>query len=591
MDSNSTENEQMVDGGGSSGGSIVPLEHTQPNAADPKKDIVDDGLRDVKSEPQLHNTQADELEEIPNQPESSQYDPMVLAQLIELLQKQQQQLLLSTESPKVSRKRAEYPCGFCEKVFSCYSHMKKHEIVHSDERPFKCDYCDKLFRRKYDCSRHMKVVHIQRMMKRKLEPTVEPGPSSSSSELVPQIEPPSKKKEKPKDGYDCETCGKSFSCPSHLKRHTIMHTDEKPFTCDFCPKEFRRKYDRNRHVKYVHLKSVDDAGQLMITDGSAAAADSDLGQLVENKSLLLPQMEQYFKCDYCDSKFKRIYDRTRHIKMAHHAIISPSLETLKIIPETGDDDEEIDVVEDSAPTPTEVDFKSESDVSDSVVVMAEEAPVEAISLEANSPSADSPSADSPSTSALPYQCWACDKRFSCHSQMKNHEVVHSDEKPFICEVCNRGFRRKYDMKRHVQLIHKMQATEESRIYTTRQANSDHNQTMFDCTVCQKQFTCLSHLRNHEVVHSEERPFKCSFCDKAFRRKYDKNRHVALVHGAIDPSAADDEQLALPASSTDDLSNFRATLLQMILMANKSDSENKGPQQMPKTEPELPEQIC
>ena len=115
--------------------------------------------------------------------------------------------------------------------------------------------------------------------------------------------------------------------------------------------------------------------------------------------------------------------------MAHHAIISPSLETLKIIPETGDDDdEEIDVVEDSAPTPTEVDFKSESDVSDSVVVMAEEAPVE----------------------------------------------------------------------------------------TTQ---------------------------------------------------------------------------ALPASSTDDLSNFRATLLQMILMANKSDSENNSPQQLPKTEPELPEQVC
>lgn len=52
----------------------------------------------MNTEPQLHNTQADELEEIPNQPESSQYDPMVLAQLIELLQKQQQQLLLSTGS-------------------------------------------------------------------------------------------------------------------------------------------------------------------------------------------------------------------------------------------------------------------------------------------------------------------------------------------------------------------------------------------------------------------------------------------------------------------------------------------------------------
>ena len=33
----------------------------------------------------------------------------------------------------------------------------------------------------------------------------------------------------------------------------------------------------------------------------------------------------------------------------------------------------------------------------------------------------------------------------------------------------------------------------------------------------------------KVVHSEDRPFRCEVCDKGFRRKYDKNRHVALVH--------------------------------------------------------------
>ena len=170
--------------------------------------------------------------------------------------------------------------------------------------------------------------------------------------------------------------------------------------------------------------------------------------------------------------------------------------------------------------------------------MAEEAPIQ--------------STTSTVSSILPYQCWACDKRFSCQSQMKNHEVVHSDEKPFVCEVCNRGFRRKdcckillndwflllqqnlsdralecitdicatekkYDMKRHVQLIHKIQAKEESRSYTPR-GNANNNSgklaQVFECEVCQKQFSCSSHLRNHVVVHSEERPFKCEFCDKA-----------------------------------------------------------------------------
>ena len=268
------------------------------------------------------------------------------------------------------------------------------------------------------------------------------------------------------------------------------------------------------------------------------------------------------------------------MKMAHHSIISPSLETLKIMPEGEDDDEEIDVVEDSAPTPTEVDIKSESDISDSIVVMAEEAP-----LEAPVQTAPLQLDGSASSSLLPYQCWACDKRFSCQSQMKNHEVVHSDEKPFVCEVCNRGFRRKYDMKRHVQLIHKIQAKEESRSYTPRQSNNNSAQ-QFECSTCNKQFSCLSHLRNHEVVHSEERPFQCIHCDKAFRRKYDMNRHIALVHGAGDS----EDQLSI-GNSADDLSNFRATLLQMILMANTGQTNETEESTMQKTEPELPEQVC
>ena len=159
------------------------------------------------------------------------------------------------------------------------------------------------------------------------------------------------------------------------------------------------------------------------------------------------------------------------------------------------------------------------------------------------------------------------------------------------------------MKRHVQLIHKIQAKEESRSYTPR-GNANNNSgklaQVFECEVCQKQFSCASHLRNHEVVHSEERPFKCEFCDKArvlfwfkelstyrdfdqkntlekaFRRKYDKNRHVALVHESES------------TVQSDDLSNFRATLLQMIQWANATTSSTDNPV---KTEPEAPKQVC
>src|SRR5277367_1632046 len=51
---------------------------------------------------------------------------------------------------------------------------------------------------------------------------------------------PSKKRERK---YACDTCGKWFLLPSHLKIHDRSHTGDKPFECRECGKRFSQKSD------------------------------------------------------------------------------------------------------------------------------------------------------------------------------------------------------------------------------------------------------------------------------------------------------------------------------------------------------------
>ncbi|KAH8292403.1 hypothetical protein KR054_009405, partial [Drosophila jambulina] len=47
-----------------------------------------------------------------------------------------------------------------------------------------------------------------------------------------------------------------------------------------------------------------------------------------------------------------------------------------------------------------------------------------------------------------YKCAFCDLRFEVKSQLKKHEVVHSGERKFPCEICNVSFTRNFNLKTH-----------------------------------------------------------------------------------------------------------------------------------------------
>jgi len=107
----------------------------------------------------------------------------------------------------------------CGKSYSTTSHLRRHMLTHTQDKPFVCKECNKAFHLPHHLVYHERI-HTG---------------------------------EKP---YVCtqENCGKAYSQPGDYYRHMRKHTGASPYACDFpgCDKSFVRSRDLVNHKKSTH---------------------------------------------------------------------------------------------------------------------------------------------------------------------------------------------------------------------------------------------------------------------------------------------------------------------------------------------------
>ncbi|TRY61494.1 hypothetical protein TCAL_02143 [Tigriopus californicus] len=106
-----------------------------------------------------------------------------------------------------------------------------------------------------------------------------------------------------------------------------------------------------------------------------------------------------------------------------------------------------------------------------------------------------------------YICEKCDRAFKDKDLIIKHLQCHEEEKPFECLECGKKFGKPSLLRDH------------------RKRHFEVGQ--FECGYCKKRFYTPNKLREHIRIHTGEAPLTCNVCGKGFRRHSNLSEHKRI----------------------------------------------------------------
>ena len=151
-----------------------------------------------------------------------------------------------------------------------------------------------------------------------------------------------------------------------------------------------------------------------------------------------------------------------------------------------------------------------------------------------------------------FLCYICNQRFYTNKELDDHcALVHKVHEPYKCPSCNKCFERKFDMKRHIESVHKgkigcqicdSKLTEESNLqYQDEYVIKNKKQRkgmMVKCLDpnCAPWSPCVPCSPKNIPKNEGNKPCKCSGCGEKFNSKASFWRHK---RHCIDPTIVKD----------------------------------------------------
>ncbi|XP_023235305.1 ras-responsive element-binding protein 1-like [Centruroides sculpturatus] len=303
-------------------------------------------------------------------------------------------------------------CPFCSRKFPWSSSLRRHILTHTGQKPFKCPKCPIYFTTKSNCERHLMRKH------------------GHNGEIVRSV---------PERPYKCNLCSSStFSTQGNLKKH--CYVKHKVKNCsdqklkegsdgerssedgnEIDEYDFGMQDNKDNNSEENNCFSLD----CRFCDQSFTVLQDLLAHIAEHTEANL-----VYKCHLCDDSFTKRHDSINHLRISHTSEYDLLVNKGVIIAENKDleNSDCLNSISDQSNNNNNNNNNGNKDVLDYKVCKV--------------------------------VCIICFSRFWSNGELRRHMRIHTGERPFSCNICQRMFSMKNSMLRH-QHKHFVNSTQSS----------------------------------------------------------------------------------------------------------------------------------